>query len=162
MFPQQQLNSKIGTLFRAFNHRSPTDNTIRKGTLLSFNYTMYVHDPYPLVIVSDVIPGKRIKGINLHYLTFPYIRELLKIGGENPIFSYQMVKGNKFVTDAFRIYRWTGIRTTKILDTQFLLTVMNVVRSIDPAQIEAIRGAIQEQINQITNPPAVPTLPKVI
>src|SRR3954464_1790502 len=48
-----------------------------KGSLVLFKYENWKHDPYPLVLVSRRYADGRIAGINLHYLTFRYIKNLL-------------------------------------------------------------------------------------
>ena len=93
----------------------------------------------------------------MHYMTFPIIRNLLRTGGNNSIFSYANIKGNKYITDAFRSYKWTAIRQVRVMDVSFLLTVMGMVRSFDPSQIMAIRKMVQEQLRRETNPAATPT-----
>jgi hypothetical protein len=138
-------------MFRTVDHT--IQNTIVKGSLVTFNYLYWVHDPYPLVIISDVLPGNRIRGINLHYLTFNYISNLLKLGS-NPMFSYASIKADSYITSAFRSYKWQGIRTVKKLDSNFVLSAMGMVRSFDVAEIENIRRSLQEQITQQTNPTA--------
>jgi hypothetical protein len=153
----QQLNPIAANLFRAINPSA--SGMLIRGNLIVFNYSMWVHDPYPLVLLSDVRPGQQIRGLNLHYLTFPFIKGLLRtVAG--PMFSYGSIKGNKYLMSAFRSYKWNGVRQIKTLDTNFVLNVMATARSFDPNQIKAIRESVQEQINRVVNPPAVPTEPQ--
>lgn len=157
---QNSLNVSpvVSNLFRAIDPRAAARG-VTKGSLIVFNYTMWVHDPYPLVLVSDVRPNQQIRGVNLHYLTFPFIKSLLK-GYASPLFSYSSIKGNKYLTSAFRSYKWSGVRQTRILDINFILTAMATMRSFDPNEIKAIRETVQEQLNRIVNPPAVATQPQ--
>lgn len=126
-----------------------------KGSLISFNYTFWRNDAYPLVIVSDDnrMNGK-LCGINLHYLTFPYIKQLLAMSANNPSFSYKSISGDDYVKKAYRSYKWTGVRQIKALDRRFLLQVISMVRSYDPAEVQIIRRQVQEQIRQQINPKA--------
>lgn len=134
------------------NQANPiSTNLISKGSLIVFAYQFWINDPYPLVIVTDYVPGNRIRGVNLHYLTFPFIKELLRTGCENPTFSYGNVKPNQYISSAFRSYKWQGIRQIKKLDCKFLLNVMGTVRSFDPSEVQAIRESVQEQIRRIVN-----------
>jgi len=151
----QPTNPVVGNLFQAMNKPS-TVGQIQRGSIVVFNYMMWRHDPYPLVLVSSTRPGQGIKGVNLHYLTFPYIKQLLR---NSLMFSYSSIKGDKYMVKSFRSYKWNGIRQVKVLDTDFLLRVMGTVRSFDPNQIQAIRESVQEQINRVVNPPAEPTQP---
>lgn len=157
---QTGANPTLTTLFKAVDKRSIiSNNYIKKGSLISFGYARWVHDPYPLVLVTDVLLNNRIRGVNLHYLTFPYIRNILRLGSNNPAFSYLNIKGDRYIVNAFRSYKWQGIRQISMLDSAFLLTVMAAVRSFDPSQVKAIRRAVQEQIRRQVNPVAAPTGP---
>lgn len=150
---EQPLDPKISKLFRDVKQ----DAIIKKGSLVAFNYGFWIHDPYPLVIVTDVFPGKLVRGVNLHYLTFPFIKTILQGSCENVGFSYSNIRGDKYITNAFRSYKWPGIRQIKKLDCDFLLTVMATVRSFDPSQIQTIRESVQQQMSRTVNPPAQPT-----
>jgi hypothetical protein len=153
-FPQ--ANPLVSKLFTTLN-KPNTNNFLKRGSLVAFGYQRWIHDPYPLVLVTDVWPGVGMRGLNLHYLTFPYIRSLLQQGCPNPAFSYQNIKGDAYIVGAFRSYKWASIRQVKMLDCDFLLTVMGTVRSFDPNQVQAIRRSVQEQIQRLVNPPAAAT-----
>lgn len=145
-------------LFEEYNpiQRVPTNQygisgSITRGSLISFHYPQsyavvpnIIHDPYPMVILTDVWP-KYIRGVNLHYLTFPYIKKILtEHGGKN--YSYYNVKADRYVANAFRMYVRRGVLQPKRLDTEWLITVLSSVRSFDPSEIEKIRLNIQQQI----------------
>lgn len=126
---------------------------VQSGSLVFFEYLFYKHDPYPLVLCSGVWSDQRVAGVNLHYLTFRYIRSLVhSYCGKQ--FSYQLIKGNRFVTNAFRSYKRQGIRNHRILDCDFLMRVLGSVRSFKPSEVEAIRQEIQRQIRGRQNPSA--------
>lgn len=146
----------IAKLFKPIG-TSQQGGLIKKGDLIRFNYTFWIHDPYPLVVVTDVFNGNMIRGVNLHYLTFPYIRNLLKIGCNNLSFSYRNISGDAYIVNAFRSYKWQGIRQVKKLDCAFILNLMSLVRSFDPQQVKAIRQEIMRQIRREVNPPAKAT-----
>ena len=137
----------------ASNQHGPSVNKITRGSLISFHYPQsystipnVIHDPYPMVIITDVWP-KYIRGVNLHYLTFPYVKKLLtNYGGKN--FSYFNVRNDKYMANAFRMYVRMGVRQPKRLDTEWLMTVLASVRSFGPGEIEQIRLNIQKQIQQ--------------
>lgn len=126
-----------------------------QGSLISFNYIFWRNDSYPLVIVSenDRAAGK-LRGINLHYLTFPYIKQLLAMSTNNPSFSYKSISGDEYVKRAYRTYKWSGVRQLKAMDKGFLLKVMSMVRSYDPAEVQIIRRQVREQIMKQINPKA--------
>lgn len=148
----QPVNPSILKLFNVVNNVQ--NNVVKKGDLVSFNYVNWKHDPYPLVIVTDLTPGNRLRGVNLHYLTFNYIRKLLSVGCGNMAFSYANVKSDEYIHQAFRVYKWQGIRQIRKFDCSFLLNLMATMRSLDPYQVEAIRKSVQEQIQQQLNPTA--------
>lgn len=156
----------------------PTMNTnVVRGSLITFNYVLRKpgHDSFPLVLVTDIDyptidpiakPGYRpnykkgdfIRGINLHYLTFPAIKKLIFPNNqsicENANFTYQYIKNNNYIVSAFRQYRKIGIKNLKKLDCQFVAKAMSLSRSFDPNEIEAIRKSVQDQLSRIVNPRA--------
>ena len=136
------------------NQHGLSSKTIQRGSLISFHYPKsyarrpnIIHDPYPMVIITDVWP-QYIRGVNLHYITFPFIKNLLQSYGGNQGFSYYHIKPTPYVAEAFRMYVRVGIRKPRKLDTAFLLNVLGSVRSIDPSEVERVRRVIQSQIQQ--------------
>jgi hypothetical protein len=125
---------------------------LTKGSLIVFKYSFWMHDPYPLVIVSDYMFGIKIRGVNLHYLTYPIISNILGTVCTSKTFSYSNIKSNTYISSAFRTYKWSGISQVKRLDCNTLLKVISGVRSIDPSQTEAIKQSVQDQLNRTTNP----------
>jgi len=126
----------------------------RTGSLVSFNYTTWKNDPYPLIIVIENSPGKdKMSGINLHYLTFRDIKELIDRAGKMG-FSYRSVSATRPFRDSYRSYKRAGVRQMKILDPSYLLGVMGMVRSYDPAEVQIIRRQVQEQLKTQINPKA--------
>ena len=153
--PAQGQNQNLTKgLFKTYDPSKPINSFITKGSLITFNYSMWKHDPYPLIIVSDFNKDGKLRGVNLHYLTFPYIKTLLKNYCEKNVFSYSAIRTDKYVVSSFRSYKWSGIRNIKKLDCNLILSVMGIVRSFDPSQVEAIRKSIQDQINTLVNTPA--------
>ena len=135
----------------ATNQHGPSVNTITRGSLISFHYPQsyamipnVIHDPYPMVIITDIWP-KYIRGVNLHYLTFPYVKRLLtNYGGKN--FSYFNIRSDRYMANAFRMYVRMGVQQPKRLDNEWLMDVLASVRSFGPGEIEQIRSNIQKQI----------------
>lgn len=136
------------------NKRIFSNFKVGKGSLISFNYVFWKNDAYPLVVVSKSAVGDKLWGVNLHYLTFNYIKQILNSSYNNPSFSYNSIKNDKYIVNAYRSYKWSGIRQVKVLDYQFLLNIMATVRSFDPAEVQIIRRQVQEQIRQQINPKA--------
>jgi len=147
-------NQSVDNLFKSLGQNESPNSFIKRGSLLAFSYSFWMNDPYPLVIVTDVISNVRVRGVNLHYLTFPYIKNLLGNSCGQTGFSYKNVKGDQYIINAFRTYKWQGIRQIKQLDCNFLLTVMATVRSFDPNQVQAIRESVRDQLQRATNPKA--------
>lgn len=138
------------------NQYGPTFKPLGKGSLVQFTYDFAKpgHDRTPLIVVTDIMPSY-LRGINLHYLTFPVIKNILQASGmnacNNPNFSYSNIKSDRYIISAFRQYKKVGIKRLKILDCNFILNVMGSVRAIDPQEVEAIRNTIREQLNRTVN-----------
>jgi hypothetical protein len=137
----------------AANQYGPSVKTVAKGSLVYFNYLFWIHDPYPLVLIADIY-GQYIRGLNLHYLTFPYIKHVLQPGCDNRQFSYKNIRNNgiayeqEYIPKAFRTYKRSGIRSLKVLDCSFILSVLASTRGIDPAEVDRMRSVVQQQIQQ--------------
>lgn len=125
--------------------------TIQRGALTTFQYLFWKHDPYPLVLCSGIYQDGRVAGVNMHYLTFRYIKYLIQqYCGKQ--FSYPLIKNNRYIYNAFRCYKRDGLRMAKLLDCNFLMTLLGVVRSYRPNEIEAIRQEVQRQLRAKMNP----------
>lgn len=129
-----------------------TGSQITRGSLITFHYPRsfamipnVIHDPYPMVILTDVWPNY-IRGVNLHYLTFPYVKKLLQSFGGNQSFSYSNIRTDRYMANAFRMYVRAGVTRPKRLDSEWLKTILQQVRSFAPGEIEKIRANIQKQI----------------
>ena len=142
--------------------QSVTSAAVVRGSLVTFNYIFHKpgHDPAPLVLVTDIW-DRYVRGINLHYLTFPVIKKMIYPQPgvsvcDNPIFTYQYIRGNAYIKSAFRQYKRNGIQRLRKLDCAFIVNALSVSRSFDPNEIEAIRRSIREQISRMVNEPAAP------
>jgi hypothetical protein len=140
-----------------------TNPIVGRGSLVTFKYLFHKpgHDPMPLILVTDLW-ANYIRGINLHYLTFPVIKNLLFPGPgrsicDSPNFTYQYIKGNDYIVSSFRQYKRNGIESLKKLNCEFVVNALSVSRSFDPNEIEAIRKSIREQIRRMVNPQAEAT-----
>lgn len=138
----------------------PLSPVIGKGSLVKFNYAFAKpgHDLSPLVLVTDIWP-RYVRGLNLNYLTFPYIKTLLRAYGENPTFSYANIRGQDYIVSAFRQYKRNGIGGIQKLNGRFVMSVLSCVRGMDPNEVEAIRRLVREQIQAALNPQAAATAP---
>jgi len=138
---------------------------VSRGSLVTFRYTFRKpgHDAMPLVLITDPdYRGIYVRGINLHYLTFPVIKKLLYPGGgkticDSPAFTYQYIKGNEYIVSSFRQYKKNGIVGLKKLNCAFIVNAMAITRTFDPNEIEAIRKSVREQISKMANIPATAT-----
>ena len=125
---------------------NPVNPLIGRGSLCTFSYLYHKpgHDPVPLVLITDdSFPrqgpkaGTCIRGINLHYLTFPTIKKLMFPAPghsicDSPQFTYQYIKGNEYIVSAFRQYKKSGIQSLKKLNCDFIVNAMAISRSFDP------------------------------
>lgn len=151
---QPQPRQQYSTPFRRVgaNQQGITYKPLGKGTLVIAKYDFWKHDPYPLILVSALYGDQRLAGINLHYLTFKYVKSLVKAYCNNKGFSYQLIKGDKYIVQAFRTYKKAGLKQGKIIDSDFLLNVLGTARSYSPNEVEKIRQHIQQQLRQQVNP----------
>jgi hypothetical protein len=137
----------------AANQNGMSSRALTKGSLISFNYPKsfamvpnVIHDPRPMLILTDIWPPHYIRGLNLHYLTFPYVKKILESWGGNQSFSYSNIKPDRYLASAFRMYNMKGVQRPKRLDSEWLKTVLQSVRTFDAGEIEKIRASIQQQI----------------
>lgn len=144
--PPQPISSALP--FKKSEHQQ-----LLKGVLASFQYSLFKHDPSPLIIVSDVF-GDRIRGINLHYLTYRYMKSLLSNYCGKPDFSYRYIKFDKFVVNSFRTYKKIGIQNLNLLDCGIINTQLTKIRSFNPQELNVIRQEIEKQLHAQINPTA--------
>ncbi len=138
------------------NQYGPSIKRITKGSLVSFNYALWKHDPNPLIIITDIF-GDYIRGVNLHYLTLPYIKRILSSHCDNMMFSYFIIKQDTYIANAFRTYKRIGIRLIRKLDCNFLVSVLSAARTMNPAEVIAMRKFVQDQLRRQVNPKAQAT-----
>ena len=154
---QRPQNRVLEGMFRPVEEERQEDRPIvrdpyiHKGDLVVFGYQFWLHDPWPLVIVTDIEPGFRVRGVNLHYLTYVNIRTILQQFGGNKMLSYQMIQGNPFLRASFRWYKWAGIQQIRKMDVNYLLQMMGAVGRYDPNKTKMIQDAVREQMNQQIN-----------
>ena len=152
-----QQNTPVQRLFQSVDDR-PGRNIIAKGSIAVFSYVSQqrnyqIHDPTPLVIVSDIFTDM-IRGVNLHYLTLPYVKSLVMAHANNPNFSFRFISGDSYIVGAFRSYKRAGISQLKMLDANFLKNLLTVVRALDPGEIEQMREQVRQMIEQQTAQPS--------
>ena len=144
----QNINDLLGNLFQQQKANS-LDNVISRGSLVIFNYSFWKNDPRPLVIVTDYNLNGKMRGINLHYLTYLYIRNILNIASNSQGgFSYNNIKNDSYIVNSFRSYKWNGISQIKKFDLKFINQMIDNSRNFDPNQIQAIRQSVNQQLQQ--------------
>lgn len=136
------------------NQHGPTVKGFGPGFLFSCQYQFFKHDPNPLVLMTRLYADGRVAGVNLHYLTFPYVRHLIRTFCGKGTFGYPQIKGDKFIVNAFRTYKRVGIRSVKAIDCGFLVSILGSLRSFNPAEVEAMRKEVQRQLMEKVNPKA--------
>ena len=150
---QQQKLQNNADKFKKSIFRKIQDKTIKPGSLIVFRYNFFKNDPAPLCLVGRVGLNGMISGLNLHYLTFRYIKQLVQTYcGKN--FNYQLIKGNKYIVNSYRSYKREGRKNIQVLDCDFLLGVLGSVRSFKPSELEAIRKSVQKQLQERMHPTA--------
>ena len=143
-------NAGFQRLFTSLD--TPQRSVVGKGQVVAFAYVgqqrnYRIHDPMPLVIVSDIFTDM-IRGVNLHYLTLPYVRSIVTAHANNPNFSFQFISNDGYIVGAFRSYKRNGISKLRMLDIDFLKNLLTVVRSLEPGEIEQMREQVHQMILQ--------------
>jgi hypothetical protein len=136
---------------------------IPRGSIVRFGYRNWKHDPYPVIIVTDVSWAARrrmdggieqpfIKGINLNYLTLFDFQRIVKNCG-NAAFSYNSIMGDNQLKRAYRHYLvgFDNIQNLQMLNCEEVVMARNISREYDPNQTDAIRQSIQRQLEQQAN-----------
>lgn len=150
--PQQLLQQTSNMMGNVPFKAAPYNNLI-KGGLLNFQYIFWKHDPVPLILITDVFVDK-IRGVNLHYLSFSYIRRILQQYCGKMALSYTHIKGDAYLVNAFRTYKRTGIKNMQVLDCNTINTQLMGRKSYNPQEMKAIRENIKEQLRRSVNPNA--------
>jgi hypothetical protein len=125
------------------------EGSVQPGMLIWFPYTQAKNDMSPLIVVAKAERGHLLKGVNLHYLTFPYIRRVLLGSGGNPSFSYYNIRSDRYIVNAYRSYTWSAVlwNRAKIFDSKFIIQTISTMKTMDPLQLRAIRMDIESQLN---------------
>jgi len=106
---------------------------VDKGSIIQFRYQFAKpgHDQNPLIIVTDNLP-QYIRGVNLHYLGYSKIMQLIGINRMNACgnksFSYENIKTDSYIKKTFRMYKKNGIAKAKVLDCAFLKRVFRSIQ----------------------------------
>ena len=139
-----------------------TYQNIKHGDLILMQYLYWKHDSRPLVLVAGKYtkPDERIGGINIHYLTLPYLTGKLRglmdnqCGSEQ--FRYKLVQHDPYITQAFRIYKKSGIGKVLRFDCGYASGKLDAVRTLkyNPQEMKAIREMIRQQLQRDVNPTA--------
>jgi len=146
-------NSPLDQLLQTLNQ--PLETVAHSGSVITFGYTGQtrhrIHDPTPMVLVCD-ISTDMVRGINLHYLTLPYIRGLVSNYANQRGFSYRNIIGDGYIVGAFRSYKRNGISQLRMLDAAFLRNLLTIVRALEPGEIDQMREQIHNLIDAQVNP----------
>jgi hypothetical protein len=129
-------------------------NVINIGSLISFNYKFFKHDPNPTVILTKILPDYLV-GINIHYLTYNDIKRLLNPkevnACKNKGFGYPLVKNKAYIIKGFRVYKRKGIQNLKYLDCDKMIQMMGLKKVVNPKEAREINKQVEKQINRKTN-----------
>jgi len=133
------IKNLVENLFQLNNISSPN------GSVVSFAYRFYRHDPYPVILTAGFDPYHGlIEGLNLHYMSFPIFRALLQNHAGNPGFNYFLIKSQPMITQAFRSYKINGILNAKKVNWKAIIDAMSIIRQYSPQEMLAIRQAVDQ------------------
>ena len=129
-------------------------NVIKIGSIISFKYAFFKHDPNPTVIITKILPDYLV-GINIHYLTYNDIKKLLNPkevnACKNKSFGYPLVKNKAYIIKGFRVYKRKGIQNLKYLDCDKMIQMMGLKKTVNPKESKEINKQVEKQINRKTN-----------
>jgi hypothetical protein len=137
-------------------------NIPQKGQIVQFQYQFAKHDPNPLVLITDANftlqgnPVSFLRGVNLHMLGLSNIMKLLYNRGinacNNPLFSYDNIKPDRYIKAAFRMYKKPGIKKIRMLDCEYLKKILAASKKLNTSDLDVIRKTISDQIKESINP----------
>ena len=141
----------------------PQMRGLPRGTIVTFQYASYKHDPQPIVIVTEAwFPqfGKAgyIQGVNLNYVVLDYfVKVVLKRCGD-PNFGYFAMKNNSYLRLAFRKYKWTNtnVLNMRYLDCNSVKEIALQINKYDPANSKAAKEAAKKALEQQMQPTGQP------
>ena len=141
--------------FSTMPMRTAYFKTLKPGALAFFQYLFFRHDNSPLILVTDAFPD-HIRGVNLHFLSFNFVKRILGMYCGKP-FSYANIKHDNYVRDSFRSYKRSGIRGLKILDCPSINNLLQDRRKAykyNPQELQQIREQLRKQLVRMANPRA--------
>jgi len=154
--PPLQLPPNIGNLWKTMQWPLNKSTVVHIGSIINFHYIgqrrgQTIHDPYPLVLVSNIY-SDAVRGVNLNYLTVPYVKSLIDNFLEKR-FSYDLIRNDSYIVGAFRSYKRNGISQLRMMDSDFLRGVAALSRTLDPNELDQIRMQIEELMKDQVNQP---------
>lgn len=152
----------------------PLQTDPKEGELIIFTYTkkLYyeIHDRMPLVLVLNSArnkgwqPGRCIRGINLHYLTYSLMGQIMEMVNRGTVQSYEQLKAYQMCADSFRHYLWNWIApgSIKKMNLVAVQAEVNTIKQHGPMNQEDLRRLVQEQLEQKTKQPKAAQITKPI
>lgn len=131
------LSEVIGTFNPIYSlDQAPT------GAVLSYHYSLYRHDPYPVIILLRD-EGPYLFGINMHYVSFPTVTSLFRQYGDN--MNYEQVKNDPRIQSAFRRYKKAAISQPRVRKLSEVIKRMSIPRIYPEHEIERARQDFRQQ-----------------
>jgi hypothetical protein len=146
-------------LTQALPFRRVYYKSLKKGSLVYAQYLFWAHDANPLILVTDNPHPKypdQIRGVNLHYLTFKYVKSLLQLycGKE---FDFKYIAHDPYIVQAFRTYKRAGLRNLQLLDCEVINLQFQERRrayKYNPQELKIIRDQLRQQLERLAHPRA--------
>jgi hypothetical protein len=133
----------------------PPTQAFPRGTIITFYYGQWKHNPYPTLIVTDSYAPRfgidgMLRGVNLNYLSFGEVKKILDHCG-NTSFSYgTLIRDGKLagMRRAFRRYRWNQLNIPYIMrfDNDEIKEKAGIVEAYDPVSAMAMKEQIRQQL----------------
>lgn len=134
----------------------PIQGEPKPGDVITFVYNkkLYyeIHDRYPLVLVLDWKRGNRVRGVNLHYLSYSVMGSIIEMTHNGLIYSYRQVQPMQMCVDAFRHYIWTWIiqGTIRRMNTEAIQAEVNTIKKYGKLDEATIHQLVREQLQKKT------------
>jgi hypothetical protein len=151
----------------------PLQTDPQEGDLIIFTYTkrLYyeIHDRTPLVLILNSAkagkgyqPGRFIRGINLHYLTYGLMGQVIEMSHKGTAKSYEQLRAYQMCVNSFRHYLWNWIAPGSIKKMNIIAVQaeVNTIKQYGRMNQEDLRNLVKQQLEQKTTQPKAAQITK--
>lgn len=152
----------------------PIQTEPKAGDVIFFTYTkrLYyeIHDRTPLVLVLNSAKqqgwqkGRCIRGVNLHYLTYSLMGQIIEMAHKGSAQNYEQIKTYQMCANSFRHYLWNWIAPGSIRKMSIIAVQaeVNTIKQYGKMNQEDLREVVRQQLEQKTKQPRATEITKPI